>query len=248
MWIVRLALRNPYTIAIGCFVLSRMALLSAQRMPVDIFPTIDIPVVAVVWTYPGMLPLDMEARVVLLSERNLSSTVNGISRIESQSEYGVGLVKVYFQPGTNIATAIAQIVSSSQTAIKAMPPGITPPYVIQANASNVPVAQLTLSSRTMSEQEIADYGQNFIRLRLFTIPGLSTPQPYGGKVREITIDVDPKSLNSKGLAAQDVLAALQQSNIILPAGTARIGTREYDVAMNSSPPSVAGFADTPIKA
>jgi multidrug efflux pump subunit AcrB len=247
MWIVRLALRNPYTIAIGCFVLSLMALLSAQRMAVDIFPTIDIPVVAVVWTYPGMLPLDMEARVVLLSERNLSSTVDGVSRIESQSEYGVGLEKIYFQPGTNIATAIAQIVSSCQVAIKAMPPGITPPYVVQSNASNVPVAQVTLSSPTMPEQDIFDYGQNFLRLRLFTIPGLATPQPFGGKVREITIDVDPNSLNSKGLAAQDVLNALQQSNIILPAGTARIGNREYDVAMNSSPPNVPAFADIPIK-
>src|SRR5580658_7307065 len=128
-----------------------------------------------------------------------------------------------------------------------MPPGITPPYVIQSNASNVPVAQVTMSSATMPEQDIADYGQNFLRLRLFTIPGLSTPQPYGGKVREITIDVDPKSLNSKGLDAQDVLTALQQSNIILPAGTARIGTREYDVAMNSSPASVAGFAEIPVK-
>jgi multidrug efflux pump subunit AcrB len=247
MWIVRLALRNPYTIAVACFVILLMAALSAMRMAVDIFPLIDIPVVAVVWTYPGMLPLDMEARVVLLSERNLSSTVNGISRIESQSEYGVGLVKVYFQPGTDIATAIAQIVSSSQTAIKAMPPGINPPYVIQANASNVPVAQLTMSSQTMTEQEIADYGQNFIRLRLFTIPGLSTPQPYGGKVREVTIDVNPAALNSKGLDAQDVLTALQQSNIILPAGTARIGTREYNVAMNSSPADIAGFAAIPIK-
>jgi multidrug efflux pump subunit AcrB len=247
MWIVRLALRNPYTIAVACFVLLLMAILSAQRMAVDIFPLIDIPVVAVVWTYPGMLPADMEARVVLLSERGMSSTVNGISRIESQSEYGVGLVKVFFQPGTNIATAIAQIVASSQTAIKAMPPGITPPYVIQSNASNVPVAQVTMSSATMPEQDIADYGQNFLRLRLFTIPGLATPQPYGGKVREITIDVDPPALNSKGLSAQDVLSALQQSNIILPAGTARIGNREYDVAMNSSPPNVEGFRDIPIK-
>src|SRR3984885_3454392 len=242
MWIVRLALRNPYTIAIACFVLMLMAVLSAERMAVDIFPLIDIPVVAVFWTYPGMLPQDMEARVVLLSERNLSSTVDGVSRIESQSESGVGLEKIYFQPGTNIATAIAQIVSSCQVAIKAMPPGITPPYVVQSNASNVPVAQVTLSSRTMPEQDIFDYGQNFIRLRLFTIPGLATPQPFGGKVREITIDVDPSSLNSKGLAAQDVLGALQQSNIILPAGTARIGSREYDVAMNSSPSTVDAFA------
>jgi multidrug efflux pump subunit AcrB len=247
MWIVRLALRNPYTIAIGCFVLGLMALLSAQRMAVDIFPTIDIPVVAVVWTYPGMLPLDMEARVVLLSERNLSSTVDGVSRIESQSEYGVGLEKIYFQPGTNIATAIAQIVSSCQVVLKAMPPGITPPYVVQSNASNVPVAQVTLSSRTMPEQDIFDYGQNFLRLRLFTIPGLATPQPFGGKVREVTIDVDPHALDSKGISAQDVLNALQQSNIILPAGTARIGTREYDVAMNSSPPNIPAFADIPIK-
>jgi multidrug efflux pump subunit AcrB len=247
MWIVRLALRSPYTIGVACAVLMLMAVLSAQRMAVDIFPLIDIPVVAVVWTYPGMLPRDMESRVVLLSERGMSSTVNGIERIESQSEYGVGLIKVYFQPGTNIATSIAQIVAASQTAIKAMPPGITPPYVIQSNASNVPVAQVTMSSSTIPEQEIADYGQNFIRLRLFTIPGLSTPQPYGGKIREITIDVDPTALNSRGLAAPDVLAALQASNIILPAGTARIGTREYDVALNSSPASVADFGEIPIK-
>jgi len=247
MWIVRLALRNPYTIAVGCAVLLLMSALSAARMAVDIFPLIDIPVVAVVWTYPGMLPADMEARVVLLSERGLSSTVNGISRIESQSEYGVGLVKVYFQPGTNIATAIAQIVASSQTAIKAMPPGITPPYVVQSNASNVPVAQFTMSSATIPEQDIFDYGQNFVRLRLFTIPGLATPQPFGGKIREVTIDVDPQSLNSKGLSAQDVLTALQQSNIILPAGTARIGTREYYVAMNSSPSTVEAFNHIPIK-
>ncbi len=247
MWIVRLALRNPYTIGVACFVLMLMAVLSGGRMAVDIFPLIDIPVVAVVWTYPGMLPADMESRVVLLSERGMSSTVNGISRIESQSEYGVGLVKVYFQPGTNIAVAIAQIVASSAQAVKAMPPGINPPYVIQSNASNVPVAQLTMSSATMPEQEIADYGQNFVRLRLFTIPGLATPQPYGGKIREITIDADPQALNSRGLSAEDVLLALQESNIILPAGTARIGTREYDVSMNSSPASVAGFADIPIK-
>src|SRR5579859_8026843 len=148
---VRFALRQPYTVAVLCGVLLLMAILSGIRMAVDIFPLIDIPVVAVVWTYPGMLPQDMESRVVLLSERGLSSTVNGISRIESQSEYGVGLEKVFFQPGTNIGNAIAQIVASSQTAIKAMPPGITPPYVIQSNASNVPVAQLTLASETMPE-------------------------------------------------------------------------------------------------
>ena len=247
MWIVRLALRQPYTVAVLAFVLLLMGWLALRVMPVDIFPIIDIPVVAVVWTYPGLSPADMESRVVLLSERNLSSTVNGISRIESESVPGIGLVKIYFQPGVGIGNAIAQITSSSQTALRAMPPGMTPPYIIQSNASNVPVAQLTLSSESIPEQDISDYGQNFIRLRLFTIPGLATPAPYGGKTREITVDVDPNALTGKGLSAEDVVTALQSSNVLIPAGTARIGDREYNVAMNSSPATVNGFNSIPIK-
>jgi multidrug efflux pump subunit AcrB len=247
MWIVRLALRQPYTIAVMSFVLVLMGWLAMRSMPVDIFPVIDIPVVAVVWNYNGFSAEDMESRIVLLSERNLSATVNGISRIESESIPGVGLIKIFFQPGVDIGNAIAQITSSSQTALRAMPPGVTPPYVVQSNASSVPVAQITLTSRSMPEQDISDYGQNFIRLQLFTIPGLATPSPYGGKLREITVDVDPKSLAGKGLSAEDVLSALLSSNLLIPAGTARIGDRDYNVAMNSSPSNVADFNNIPVK-
>jgi multidrug efflux pump subunit AcrB len=247
MWLVRLALRQPYTVAILSFVLVLMGWLAARSMLVDIFPVIDIPVVAVVWTYPGLSAQDMESRVVLLSERGLSSTVNGIERIESESIPGIGLLRVYFQPGTSIGSAIAQIASSSATSLRRMPRGIQPPYVVQSNAASVPVAQLTLSSSTLPEEQISDYGQNFIRLRLFTIPGLATPAPYGGKTREITVDVDPGALASKGLSAEDVVTALQSSNVFIPAGTARIGTREYNVALNSSPSSVADFNQIPVK-
>jgi len=247
MWIVRLALRQPYTVAVMSFVLLLMGWLAMRSMPVDIFPVIDIPVVAVVWNYNGFSAQDMESRIVLLSERNLSATVNGVSRIESESIPGVGLIKIFFQPGIDIGNAIAQITSSCQTALRAMPPGVTPPYVVQSNASSVPVAQLTLTSPSMPEQDISDYGQNFIRLQLFTIPGLATPSPYGGKVREITVDVDPKALAGKGLSAEDVLSALLASNLLIPAGTARIGDRDYNVAMNSSPSNVADFNNIPVK-
>jgi multidrug efflux pump subunit AcrB len=247
MWMVRLALRQPYTMAVLGFVLLLMGVLAGSDMLVDIFPAIDIPVVAVVWTYPGLSAEDMEKRVVLLSERNLSSTVDGIEKIESESTPGIGLEKIYLQPGTSIGNAIAQIVSSSSTAMRGMPKAIQPPYIIQSNASNVPVAQMTLSSATLPEEQIADYAQNFIRIRLFTVPGLSTPSPYGGKTREITIDADPRLLAAKGLSAEDVVAAVQVSNVFIPAGTARMGEREYAVALNSSPSTVDQFSRIPIK-
>ncbi|HEX3927739.1 MAG TPA: efflux RND transporter permease subunit [Gemmatimonadales bacterium] len=247
MWMVRLALRQPYTMAVLGLVLLLMGVLAASSMLVDIFPSIDIPVVAVVWTYPGLSAEDMEKRVVLLSERGLSSTVDGIERIESQSTPGIGLLKIYFQPGTNIGNAIAQISSSSSTSLRRMPRGLQPPYIIQSNASNVPVAQLTLSSATLPEEQISDYGQNFIRLRLFTVPGLSTPAPYGGKTREITIDVDPRLLAAKGLSAEDVVTAVGSSNVFIPAGDARMGGREYAIALNSSPSAVSQFARIPLK-
>ncbi|HEY2850141.1 MAG TPA: efflux RND transporter permease subunit, partial [Gemmatimonadaceae bacterium] len=224
-----------------------MGVLSMRSMQVDIFPAIDIPVVAVVWTYPGLSAEDMEKRVVLLSERGLSSVVNGIQRIESSSIPGIGLLRVYFQPGTDIGNAIAQIVSSSMTSLRRMPRGLQPPYVLQSNASSVQVAQLTLSSATMPEAQISDYGQNFLRLQLFTIPGLSTPAPYGGKTREITIDVNPALLAAHGLSATDVVSAVQSSNVFIPAGIERIGNREYNVALNSSPSAVAEFGAIPIK-
>jgi multidrug efflux pump subunit AcrB len=247
MWIVRLALRRPYTVAVMAILILLMGILSLSRMVVDIFPAIDIPVVAVVWSYPGLPAEDMERRVVLISERAFSTTVNGIERIESQSIPGIGLMKIYFQPGTDIGGAIAQMSSVTQTVLRITPPGMTPPNVIQFNASNVPVAQLTASSETLPEEKVFDYGLNFIRVRLFTIPGLSTPAPFGGKARQINVDIDPRAIAAKGLSPADVVAALQSSNVIVPAGTARIGGREYTVLMNSSPPQVSEFAAIPIK-
>src|SRR6476659_3551612 len=189
----------------------------------------------------------MERRVVLISERAYSTTVNGIERIESQSIPGIGILKVYFQPGAEIGAAIAQIASVSSTILRIAPPGMQPPSVVQFNASNVPVAQLTGSSETLPEQQIFDYGLNFIRVRLFTIPGLSSPAPFGGKRRQINIDGDPTALAAKGLSPQDVVSAIGASNVILPAGTARIGDREYNIIMNSSPSMVEQFNNIPVK-
>jgi multidrug efflux pump subunit AcrB len=247
MWIVRLALRRPYTVAIMALLIISMGLLSLSRMIVDIFPAIDIPVVIVVWNYPGLSPEDMERRLVLISERAYSTTVNGIERIESESIAGVGLLKVFFQPGTEIAAAIAQISSVSSTLLRIAPPGTQPPNILQFNASNLPVAQLTLYSENLSEEEIFDYGLNFIRVRLFTIPGLSTPAPFGGKMRQIMVDVDPKALAARKLSPQDVVNALQNSDVIIPTGTARIGNLEYNVLTNSSPASIGEFNTIPIK-
>jgi multidrug efflux pump subunit AcrB len=248
MWIVRLALRRPYTIAVLCSLIAIFGLLSTSRMKTDILPAIDIPVVIVVWNYPGLSAEDMERRVVFISERAMSTTVSGISRIDSQSMSSIGILKVYFEPGSDIGGAIAQIVSVSLTASRIMPPGITPPAIIRYNASNVPVAQLTISSKTLSEQELYDYGVNFIRLRLFTIPGLSTPAPFGGKSRQIMVDIDPARVASKGLSPNDVVQAVLASNVLVPAGSAQIGGTEYDVKLNSSPDSVEAFNDLPVKA
>jgi multidrug efflux pump subunit AcrB len=246
MWIVRLALRRPYSVAVMALLMLYMGVLSMTRMVVDIFPAINIPVVIVVWNYPGLSPEDMERRVVLISERAYSTTVNGIARIESQSIPGVGLLKVYFQPDTDIGAAISQISSVSSTILRIAPPGMQPPNVIQFNASNVPVAQMTLGG-SLPEEKIFDYGLNFIRVRLFTIPGLSTPAPFGGKSRQIMVDIDPGALSARGLSPADVVTALQASDVILPAGTARIGDIEYNVLTNSSPRSVDEFNRIPLK-
>jgi multidrug efflux pump subunit AcrB len=224
-----------------------LGLLSVSRMIVDIFPAIRIPVVLVVWNYPGLTPEDMERRVVLLCERAYSTTVNGIERIESQSIPGIGLLKLYFQQGADIGSAIAEITATSNTVMRTMPPGIQPPNIIQFDASSVPVAQLTLTSDKLSEQEIYDYGLYFVRVRLFTIPGLSTPAPFGGKIRQIMIDVNPDALQARGLSPSDVVSALQSSNVIVPAGTARIGKLEYNVTTNSSPKLVEEFEKIPLK-
>jgi multidrug efflux pump subunit AcrB len=247
MWIVRLALRRPYTVAVLSALIFIFGVLSATRMNKDIFPSIDIPVVIVVWSYPGLSAEDMERRIVLISERAYSTTIDGISHIESQSQAGVGLLKVYFQPNADLGIAISQISSVSLTASRIMPPGIQPPTVLRFNAGNVPVAQLTVSSPTLSEQQLFDYSLNFLRVRLFTIPGTSIPGPYGGKQRQIMVDVDPAATAAKGLSPQDVVNALLASNVIVPAGTAQIGDTEYNVKLNSSPETVEQFNDLPVK-
>src|ERR1700690_800274 len=239
--LVRLALRRPYTSQSAARLIVLMGALSVTRMIVDIFPVIDIPGVLVVWNYQGLTTEDMERRVVFISERAYSTTVNGISRIESQSIPSIGILKVYFQPGTDIGGAIAQISSVNNSILRGAPPGMQPPGVIQFNASNVPVVQMTLSRKTLTDQQIFDYSLNFIRIKLFTIPGLSTPGPFGGKQRQMNVDVDPALLAAKGFSLKDGVGALQSSNVIVPAGTARIGGREYNVQLNSSPSAVERF-------
>ncbi len=247
MWIVRLALRRPYTVAVFSALIFIAGLLSVTRMRTDIFPSIDIPVVIVVWNYPGLSAEDMERRIVLISERAYSTTIDGISHIESQSIAGVGLLKLYFEPDADLGTAIAQITSVSLTASRIMPSGIQPPIVLRFNAGNVPVAQITVSSNTAGEQQLFDYGLNFLRVRLFTIPGTSIPGPYGGKQRQIMVDVDPRATAAKGLSPTDVVTALLQSNVIIPAGSAQIGSTEYNVKLNSSPATVDQFNALPVK-
>ncbi len=247
MWIVRLALRRPYTVVVLCVVIVVMGALAFSAMTVDIFPAIDIPVVIAVWNYPGLSAEEMERRVVIISERGYSTTVNGIERIESQSIEGIGLVKVYFQPDVTIAGAVAQINAISNTILRIAPPGIQPPVIVQFNAANVPVAQVTMGGEGWSEQQLWDYGLNFMRPRLFTIRGLSVPGPYGGKSATVAVDIDPEKLAGYGASPMDVVNALQVSNLIIPGGTAKMGNTEYGVRLNSSPETTAEFNDIPIK-
>jgi multidrug efflux pump subunit AcrB len=214
---------------------------------VDIFPAINLPVVMVVWNYPGLNAVDMERRLVIISERAYSTTVDGIEHIESQSFIGIGMLKVYFQPGTDIGAAIAQINSVSETILRQAPLGTTPPNIISYNAANVPVAQLNIYSDTLSGQQLFDYGLNFIRLQLFTIPGFSSPAPIGGVQRAVVVNLDPKQLYANGLSPVDIGNALSTTNVVIPSGTARMGNYEYDVDLNMSPSKVSEFNRLPVK-
>ncbi len=245
MWIVRLALRRPFTVAAFCLAVMLLGALSAGSMPIDIFPAIDIPVVIVVWNYPGLSAEEMERRVTFLSERGMSSTVSGITRIDSQSIDGTAVLRVYFERGADIGSAISQVVSVSSTVLRTMPPGIQPPVVLQYNASNVTVAQMNLAG-TASEQQLFDWGLNFLRLRLFTIPGLATPAPYGGKQRQVVVDVDQTRAQAHGVSPQSIVSAVLSQNVILPAGSARFGDRDYDVLVNGSPTTIEDFNKIPI--
>jgi CzcA family heavy metal efflux pump len=247
MWIVRLALRRPYTVAVGAILIFLLGALSIRSMIVDIFPNIDIPVVNVIWSYSGMSAEDIERRIVFISERSISTTTNGIAKIESQSMPGVGILRIYFEQGSDIGSAVAQISAISSTILRILPPGMSPPIIIPFNAANLPVVQMTLSSDTLSEEKIFDYALNFIRIKLFTIPGLAVPAPDGGRFRQINIDIDPARLSARGLSPVDVVNALQASDLILPAGLSRIGEQEYYITLNSTPASVEEFNQVPIK-
>ena len=247
LWFVRVALKRPYTFVVLALLILIFGPLAALRSPTDIFPDIKIPVISAVWTYTGLSPEDMSGRVVYYYERQLSSTVNDIDHIESQSLAGYGIVKIFFQPNVDIRTATAQVTSISQTVLKQMPPGITPPLILNYNASTVPILQLALSSVQESEQKLFDFGQNFIRPQLATVPGTAIPSPYGGKVRQIQIDVNPQALQSKHLSAEDVENALAAQNQIVPVGTQKIGRFEYSVKLNNSPDAFEQLNDLPIK-
>jgi multidrug efflux pump subunit AcrB len=247
MWIVRLALRRPYTFIVMSMLIAILGVMSILTTPTDIFPYINIPVAGVIWSYSGMSPDDMAKRVLLISERAMTTTVNSIEHIEATAYNGVGLIRVYLHPGANIDLAISQIVAVNQTILRTLPPGIYPPLVLQYDASSVPILQLGLSSDTLTEQQLYDYGQNFIRTRLSTVPGISMPLPYGGKVRSVMVDLNPAALFGKGLSATDISSALNLQNLILPTGTVKVGTREYLIQLNSSPELITALNDMPIK-
>src|SRR5215831_4977221 len=238
MWIVRVALNRPYTFVVLALLILGIGPLTIRRTPTDIFPNIDIPVVASIWNYGGLSAEDMANRIVSNYERTLTITVNDIEHIESQSLRGISIIKVFFQPGTRIDLAVAQMGASSQATLRNMPPGAQAPFIFAYNASSVPILQLGLSGNGLSEQQLNDLGQNFLRPQLVTVPGAVIPFLYGGKQRQVMIDLNEGLVQSKGLAPQDVLNAVQQQNLILPSGTAKIGPFEYDVRLNASPKTV----------
>jgi multidrug efflux pump subunit AcrB len=247
MWIVALALRRPLTFIVMAIGIVILMVATVLRTPTDIFPAINIPVVSVIWFYNGLSPEDMADRIVANSERSITTTVNDIEHLESQSVAGLGIIKVFFRPGTNVEGAIAQITSIAQTSTRGMPAGTTPPLIISYNASTTPVIQLGLSSRTLSEQELFDLGQNFLRTYLVTVPGAATPYPYGGKVRQIQVDLDLEQLRAHGLQPLDIVNAFNAQNLVLPTGTVKLGPLEYNLEMNGTPSTIAGLNDLPVK-
>src|SRR3954470_10694000 len=247
MWIVRLALRRPYTFIVVAMLIVLMGVTTILRMPADMFPQIDIPVVAAIWSYNGLPPAEMEGRITSQFERSATTTVSGIEHVESQSLAGVSVVKIYMQPGTSMASAVAQVGAVSQPILRQLPPGSIPPLVMAYSASNAPILQLGLSSSTLSEQEIYDLGTNFLRTGLATVQGAQVPLPVGGKVRQVVVDLDPQKLFAWGLSSADISAAVNLQNVILPSGTAKIGALEYPILLNGSPPAVKGLNALPIK-
>jgi multidrug efflux pump subunit AcrB len=248
MWIVLIALRRPYTFIVMALLILLSTPLVLSKMATDIFPDINIPVVSIIWNYGGLSAQEMAQRITATNERSLTTTVNDIEHIESQTLAGIGIIKIFFQPTANIQTAIAQTVSIEQAQLRSLPPGITPPLIIKYSASSIPVVQLGLSSPTMTEQALGDTALNFLRPQLITVPGAAIPYPYGGKQRIVSVDLDTQALLAKGLTPNDVVNAVNAQNLALPSGTAKIGATEYTVSMNGSPDTVAGLNNIPILA
>ncbi|HVW04443.1 MAG TPA: efflux RND transporter permease subunit [Vicinamibacterales bacterium] len=247
MWIVRIALDRPYTFVVMALAIILMTPVALLRTPTDILPQIDIPVIGLVFSYGGLAPQEMERRITSNAERGITTLVNDVEHIESQTLSGLAVLKVFFQPTANVQTAMAQTTSVAQTLIRQMPPGTTPPLVVLYSASTVPVLQLGLTSDTMSEQQLFDFGNNFLRTQLATVQGAAAPFPYGGKQRLISVDLDPEALQSKGLLPTDIVNAIAAQNLILPSGTTKLGSLEYAVEMNGSPTSIAGLNELPVK-
>src|SRR5436853_1397053 len=245
--LVRLALRRPYTFIVMALLIMIFGIAAALRTPTDIFPNINIPVVSVVFSYTGLPPDDMAGRIVTFYERSLTTSVNDIEHIESQSVPTYGIIKIFFQPTVNINGALAQVSAMSQTVLKQMPAGITPPTILSFNASSVPILQLALSSQSLPETTLFDQATSFIRPQLASVAGAAIPLPYGGKVRQVQADLNQQALHAYGISANDVVNALSIQNLITPVGTQKIGTFEYTVNLNNSPSAIAAFNDLPVK-
>src|ERR1700753_3382436 len=244
--LVRIALSRPYTFVVLALLLLILGPLAALRTPTDIFPEIRIPVIGVVWSYTGLPPEQMAGRITTQFQRILTTTVNDIEHITANSYNGIGIVKIFFQPNVDIRTANAQVTAVSQTIIKQLPPGATPPLILNYSASTVPIIQLALSGEGLTEQNLADIGINKLRTPLVTVPGAAIPYPYGGKQRQIQIDLNPSALQARGLSGQDVANTLAAQNLITPVGTEKIGEFEYTVELNDSPLQIKELGDLPI--
>jgi multidrug efflux pump subunit AcrB len=247
MWIVRVALNRPYTFIVLALLILLISPVVILRTPTDIFPNIDIPVIGVAWQFTGMNAEEMEGRITTVYERILTTLVNDIEHIESTTVNGIAIEKIFLQPNASIDAATAQVTAASQTVLRQMPPGVVPPLIISYNASTVPILQLALSGKGLSEQQLNDIGQNFLRVQLVTVPGAAVPYPYGGKQRQIMVNINPALLQSKGLSPADIVNGVSLQNLILPSGTAKIGQFEYDVEMNGSPEKVEQLNNIPVK-
>src|SRR5579871_2689058 len=247
MWIVQLALRRRLTFVVMSFFIAALGILTILRTPTDVLPNIDVPVVSVIWQFNGLMPKEMESRIVTICERAMTTTVNDIEHIESQTYPGIGVIKVYFQPGANPQAGVAQVTAINQTLLRAFPPGVTPPLILQYSASSVPILQLGISSKTLSVTQVYDLTFNFLRTQLATVQGASVPPPYGGSNRQISVDLNIPACQSRGIAPSDVINAISAHNLVTPSGTVKVGRREYNVRTNNQPTVIDDFNALPIK-